>query len=160
AGEERVVSPTQFHNSVHNAAAGYWSIATGSRQPLTCIGCHDDTWPASLLAAMAEVACTGEPVLLCCYDHPLPAPLQAVRPTGPLFGLALVLGQEGRGASLAVEHRPGSARAPMLDPPLDTIAPGNPAAASLPLLAAVARARPRGHDLPYLDAHLRLEFEP
>ena len=25
------VSPTQFHNSVHNAAAGYWSIGTGSR---------------------------------------------------------------------------------------------------------------------------------
>ena len=35
---ERVVSPTQFHNSVHNAAAGYWSIAMGSRAPATCVG--------------------------------------------------------------------------------------------------------------------------
>src|SRR5688572_11813713 len=31
AGPERAVSPTRFHNSVHNAAAGYWSIATGCR---------------------------------------------------------------------------------------------------------------------------------
>jgi len=25
------LSPTKFHNSVHNAPAGYWAIATGSR---------------------------------------------------------------------------------------------------------------------------------
>ena len=35
---ERVVSPTAFHNSVHNAAAGYWSIATAGQQPATCLG--------------------------------------------------------------------------------------------------------------------------
>ena len=28
---DRRVSPTRFHNSVHNAAAGYWSIATGAK---------------------------------------------------------------------------------------------------------------------------------
>ena len=28
ASAERQVSPTRFHNSVHNVAAGYWSIAT------------------------------------------------------------------------------------------------------------------------------------
>ncbi|MGH8142207.1 MAG: beta-ketoacyl synthase chain length factor, partial [Steroidobacteraceae bacterium] len=27
AGSERLISPTRFHNSVHNAASGYWSIA-------------------------------------------------------------------------------------------------------------------------------------
>ncbi|MEW8383556.1 MAG: beta-ketoacyl synthase chain length factor, partial [Candidatus Thiodiazotropha taylori] len=30
--EGRPVSPTQFHNSVHNAPAGYWSIGAGARQ--------------------------------------------------------------------------------------------------------------------------------
>src|SRR5690348_12842116 len=34
---DQPVSPTQFHNSVHNTAAGYWSIATGSQQATTCI---------------------------------------------------------------------------------------------------------------------------
>ncbi len=41
------VSPTQFHNSVHNAAAGYWSIGTGSGRPATCLGCHDWTFGAA-----------------------------------------------------------------------------------------------------------------
>jgi len=49
------VSPTQFHNSVHNAAAGYWSIATGSQQPTTCIAGHDATAGCALLKAVAEV---------------------------------------------------------------------------------------------------------
>ena len=30
ASDDRQISPTRFHNSVHNAAAGYWSIATGA----------------------------------------------------------------------------------------------------------------------------------
>ena len=33
ATPEHEVSPTRFHNSVHNAAAGYWNIATGARTP-------------------------------------------------------------------------------------------------------------------------------
>ena len=32
------LSPTRFHNSVHNAAAGYWSIATACRQPYCALG--------------------------------------------------------------------------------------------------------------------------
>ena len=28
ATTDRLISPTRFHNSVHNAPAGYWSIAT------------------------------------------------------------------------------------------------------------------------------------
>ena len=78
--------PTAFHSSVHNAAAGYWSIAMASRQPATCLGCHDWTWAASLLKVMADVAADGEPVLLCCYDHPL----AALRPTMAAFGVGLV----------------------------------------------------------------------
>src|SRR5665647_1155890 len=29
ASNDRALSPTRFHNSVHNAPSGYWSIATG-----------------------------------------------------------------------------------------------------------------------------------
>ncbi|MDP3616451.1 MAG: beta-ketoacyl synthase chain length factor, partial [Rhodoferax sp.] len=28
ASQDRQISPTRFHNSVHNTASGYWSIAT------------------------------------------------------------------------------------------------------------------------------------
>lgn len=40
-GVEPRVSPTLFHNSVHNAAAGYWSIGSGSHEPSLSIGAFD-----------------------------------------------------------------------------------------------------------------------
>jgi len=161
AGSERVVSPTQFHNSVHNAAAGYWSIATASRQPATCLGCHDDTWAAALLMGAAECAATGEAVLLCCYDHPLPPPLVARRPTGPHFGVAMVLGPPDAGPTLDVMYdpAPGAAEA-LADPGLEAIARANPAGRSLPLLAALARGGAARLVVPYLEGSLVLDLAP
>ncbi len=155
---ERVVSPTLFHNSVHNAPAGYWSIATGSHRPATCIGCNDDTWPASLLVAMAD---PGSPVLLCCYDYPLPAPMAATRPTGKLFASALVLG-DGPGPLLRVTLHHDAASPPILplDPVLQALAQDNPAARALHLLAALARGQPFRFDLPYLQGRLSIELQP
>ena len=157
---ERLVSPTQFHNSVHNAAAGYWSIANGTRQPATCLGAHDSTWAAALLKAVVEVATEGQPVLLCCYDHPLPAPLDILRPTDHPFGVGLVLGiPSGEGPRLRVAFGP-DAPSPFghLDPALDTLMRSNTSARSLPLLAALARGGPSSHTIPYLDGHLEIEL--
>jgi hypothetical protein len=99
--QARLVSPTQFHNSVHNAAAGYWSIAMANQQPITCIACHDFTWPAALLTAMAEVTTHAAAVLLCVYDHPMPTPLDAARPLVAPFGVGLVLAPPGHAGGLA-----------------------------------------------------------
>ena len=38
ASDDRLISPTRFHNSVHNAPAGYWSIATGATASIDCLG--------------------------------------------------------------------------------------------------------------------------
>lgn len=156
---ERVVSPTQFHNSVHNAPAGYWSIATGSHRPATCIGCNDHTWAASLLVAMTGLH--EGPALLCCYDYPLPPPLAEVRPTGPPFASALVLG-EGDGPALHVTLCRHPAPSPVLplDPALQSLVQANPAARSLHLLAALARGQATLFDLPYLNGRLRIEVQP
>ena len=48
---ERPVSPTLFHNSVHNAPAGYLSIACRNRAPYTSISAVDETVAAGLLEA-------------------------------------------------------------------------------------------------------------
>jgi len=157
---ERVVSPTQFHNSVHNAAAGYWSIATASRRPATCIGCHDESWAAALLTALAGLRATDRPVLLVCYDHPLPPPLDAVRPTGPAFAAAFVLGPAGDGATLRLGYEPLRAPCPAAWDQRFAVLAANPAARALPLLAAVARGAPFAGDLAYQDGRLRLEFRP
>jgi hypothetical protein len=34
---QRTISPTLFHHSVHNAASGYWGIATGSQRQQCCL---------------------------------------------------------------------------------------------------------------------------
>lgn len=154
----RVVSPTQFHNSVHNAAAGYWSIATASRRPATCISCHDESWAACLLTAMAGLQVTGTPVLLCCYDHPLPPPLDAVRPTGPAFAAALVLARTGDGPTLRIDYAPDQPpRASALDACFGPLAL-NPAARALSLLSDLARARSGRHDLAYGEGRLGIEL--
>lgn len=158
--DSRVVSPTQFHNSVHNAAAGYWSIATASRRPATCIGCHDESWAAALLTALAGLHTAGLPVLLVCYDHPLPPPLDAVRSTGPAFAAALVLTPPSGGPTLHLSYNPETPPRPAApDPRFAALAP-NPAARALPLLVALAQTAPLTHDLAYQDGSITLELRP
>ncbi len=162
---ERVVSPTAFHNSVHNAAAGYWSIATAGQQPATCLGAHDWTWAAALLKAMTEVVADREAVLLCCYDHPLPVPLSTLRPTASAFGIGLVLAPLGMGMPMATIRvgycatppAPG-AWAPR-NPALHALAAGNVVAQSLRLLEALALGASDRHAVPYLDGRLDIELD-
>ena len=158
--DSRVVSPTQFHNSVHNAAAGYWSIATASRRPATCIGCHDESWAAALLTAFAGLQVTGTPVLLVCYDHPLPPPLDAVRPTGPAFAAALVLAPPDSGPVLHLTYDPEHPVHPTAPDPRFEALTLNPAARALPLLTALARDTACTHDLAYQGGRIALELAP
>jgi hypothetical protein len=157
--EERPVSPTQFHNSVHNAPAGYWSIAHANAQPSVCIGLYDDTFPAALVTAIAEVVSDGVPVLMCAYDYPMPLPLGRKRPTLAPFGLGLVLAprQDGRGmATLSLRYDPDQDSAPPLPrtEALRGLAAGNAAARGLGLLEALARGGTELQRLPYLDGSL------
>jgi hypothetical protein len=133
------VSPTQFHNSVHNAAAGYWGIGAGSQRPSISLGCHDDTLPLGLLQAAAGVATRRRPILFCAYDAPLPAPLQAARATEAVFAMALVLlpaPDSTARASLCLRFGAPLPEASEPGPAID-----NPIARGLPLLRALATGR-------------------
>ncbi len=160
------ISPTQFHNSVHNAAAGYWGIGTGSTSPSVSVGGHDDTVAAGLLQAAAAVSARRRRVLFCAYDAPLPPPLAAVRRTTVPFAAAIVLLPEPDGtarAALDLRYRgeaPPRAAAETADP-LDALAAENPAARALPLLRALAARRPAAMRLPLLgDALLEIGLTP
>jgi hypothetical protein len=141
---ERGVSPTRFMNSVHNAAAGYWSIATQSREPSTSLCCYDASFAAGLLECATQVAVDARPVVLIAYDQPYPQPLHATRQISSEFGVALVMAPRATGRSLAaieLELGPGDAGETRLpDAGLEATRLGNPAARSLPLLAALARS--------------------
>jgi hypothetical protein len=161
---EGAISPTQFHNSVHNAAAGYWHIAIGATTPSVSLGGHDEAFSAGLLAAAVAVAARGATVLLCAYDTPLPPPLSAVRRTDFPFAAALVLRPApGEGALALLELRHAAAPAEPVPPcdALDALADGNPAARALPLLRALAARRAAELHLPLqCDARLELRLTP
>lgn len=142
ANNGREVSPTRFHNSVHNAPSGYWSIATKSMAPSTSLACFDASFVAGLIEATTQTLASGNAVVLIAYDSTYPQPLHAARPIGATFGVALVLAGNKTNRSLAeleiVISRKHNASTPIANAELEAIRAGTPAARSLPLLAALA----------------------
>ncbi len=161
ARPEREVSPTRFHNSVHNAAAGYWNIATGARTPANSIAAYDDSFAAGLLEAAVQAATENMPVLLAAFDLPLPAPLHEARPTAAPFAVALLLTTEPAHAlaRLKISLEAGTEESPvMAQPGLEILRRGNPAARALPLLQAVAMGQARRIVLGWSENHLVIEL--
>jgi hypothetical protein len=142
------VSPTDFHNSVHNAATGYWSIGAHSTAPSTAMCAFDASFAAGLLEAATQVQAEGKPVLLVAVDLPYPPPLAPHRPVRHGFAVAVALAP---GDQLHVALDDGEPT-PL---PLAEFA-GNAAAACLPLLAALARPGPAEIRLPYAESVLRV----
>jgi hypothetical protein len=142
ATNARDVSPTQFHNSVHNAASGYWGVAMQSRAAVSSISGYDASFAVGLLEAAVQVVSTGEPVLLVAYDVPYPKPLDGVRHIACSFGVALVLGPARSARALGELRIETTDKAAELsrcaDDALEALRRGNPAARCLPLLAALA----------------------
>jgi Beta-ketoacyl synthase, N-terminal domain len=155
ASEDRQISPTRFHNSVHNAAAGYWSIAYGCTLASTSLCANDASFGAGLLEAAAQLACGAEAVLLLAYDADYPPPLRAVRNIPDPFGIALLLtarrDDEGQClAQLDMEIANGSATV-LSNVALESLRSSIPAARGLPLLESMARKRSSTVLLDYLD---------
>lgn len=85
------VSPSLFHNSVHNAPAGYFSIATQSRQPSVSVSLGGESFGAGLLCAVSETCSSGQPVLLLAYDAPLPQPMRSLLPIAKATASAWII---------------------------------------------------------------------
>ena len=160
AGRERLISPTRFHNSVHNAAAGYWSIAYGCTEGSTSLCAGDASFGAGLLEALTQLACGAPAVLLLAYDADYPQPLYAKRPIPDAFGVALLLVPPDAAGQLpllqlALSDAPAST---MQHPGLESLRASIPAARCLPLLERLAQRRAGRVVLDYLDtARLAVE---
>lgn len=166
ASDDPLLSPTRFHNSVHNAPAGYWGIATGAMTPSNVMCAHDASFGAGLLEALCQAATQRGPCVLIAYDTDYPDPLRHKRPIPDTFGLALVLSPEQGPhslARLALELVPAE-QAPadrMADPLLETLRAAVPAARALPLLQALAAGGERQVVLDYLqDVAMRIALAP
>lgn len=163
AGSDRLISPTRFHNSVHNAPSGYWGIASGAMLPSTSLCAYDGGFAVGLLEAAVQVAVEQRPVLLVVYDTPYPEPLHAMRPLADQFAVAMLLTPQaaanGLGSiALALDD---AAQTVMQHADLETVRCGVPAARSLPLLRALATGQQEDVQLEYVNGRtLRVAYAP
>jgi hypothetical protein len=141
AGEPRVISPTDFHNSVHNAASGYWSIAAQCMRPTTTLAAFDASFAAGLLEAAALVRDLDSDVLLVAYDAVAPAPLLAKRPLTVAASVALVLAPADASSAQRLSIEIGDGEETSSPAALEPLRVGNPALRALPLLELIAGSR-------------------
>ncbi|QBR03322.1 beta-ketoacyl synthase chain length factor [Paraburkholderia pallida] len=171
AGDDRQISPTRFHNSVHNAAAGYWSIAARSRATSNVLCAHDGSFAAGLLESLCQIVVDGVPSLLIAYETDYPEPLHTVRPIADAFGVALVLApasdddadaQVPANALACIEVKLTDAPVTTLaSPELEALRAENPAARGLPLLEAIAAGRAASVVIDYLpETRVRIDVTP
>lgn len=154
---ENAVSPNQFAHMGHHAAAGSWSIVSGSAAPTTSIGTFDGSFAAGLLEAGCQAWQEQRPVLFVAHDVPPPAAFRRARPVTSTFAVAFALqtasaATPGRRLWLRITRNHDELR---MTRSLEALRLNNPAARALPLLQLIARGEGGRVVLPYHDA-LRL----
>jgi Beta-ketoacyl synthase, N-terminal domain len=139
-----LLSPIKFHNSVHNAAAGYWSIGTGSYASYTALSAYQYTFAAGLLEAATQVICDERAVLYVAFDVEAKGPLATVSPSLGLFGVALVLAPAGEPGSHRLTLELADAEGAVItaaQSAASALVAGNALANCLPLFEALALER-------------------
>ncbi|MCC4600453.1 beta-ketoacyl synthase chain length factor [Xanthomonas melonis] len=138
ASDPLAISPTKFHNSVHNAAAGYWTIGTGAMTPATAISASNASFAQGLLEALVQLASGVQAVLLAGYDARSVGPLGRIAPSQGLLGGALVLGSPGQPGKPQLHARLDDGVPSPGDAPLSRHAAHNAMAPMLPLFELLA----------------------
>ena len=164
ATNPQMLSPTRFHHSVHNAASGYWAMATGCRAASNAVSAYEASFAVGLLEAATQALADGTPVLLVGFDTAARGALASVNRSQGLLGVALVLAPLKTAASaFALDWACEAGTVPL--PPLSSAAAmaltGNAMADALPLFEALALDADRALALPLGPAGiLRLHTSP
>ena len=145
ANDPKMLSPTKFHNSVHNAAVGYWTIGTGCTAASNAVSAFEHSFASGLLEAAVQSACDQEPVLLVGYDAPSVGAVTSVTDSRGLLAVALVIASEPSERTVAVldwSLASEDGKAPAATPPRSeaakSLAEINPMALSLGLFESLA----------------------
>jgi hypothetical protein len=148
ASTPALVSPTRFHNSVHNAAAGYWSIAAECTRPYTALSAGDHSFGAGLLEACVQAASGAENILLVAYDIDARGPLAPVARSKHRLAAALIVGPVRGAKALAqfeLELVSGAALHPTRARAENAaLVAGNSTESCLPLMEALAELGAKG----------------
>lgn len=108
-GKRQPVSPTQFHNSVHNAAAGYWSIGLGSQAATSALCAGSDTFGVALGEAGMQACAFASPVAMVVAERSFPPLLARARPHRQTYSIAAWCEPLGRTAGWTCELQAGFA---------------------------------------------------
>ncbi|MGR8935257.1 MAG: beta-ketoacyl synthase chain length factor [Gammaproteobacteria bacterium] len=136
-----LLSPTQFHNSVHNATAGYWTILQSCQAANTAIAALDDTFAIGLLEAAAQLQQTPGDILLVCYDEHWPQYLAPPMGGIPLACALVLSNKDLPHAGFALSPPQFGTCTEALGSTLCDLIRTAPAAAAFPLLTALREAR-------------------
>jgi len=136
-------SPTRFHNSVHNTAVGYLSIATGNRLGASAVAAGAGTVLAAFLEAAATLGDRGGAALILLADEELPVPF---RGWGAYRSAAAALWLTAEPTARTRARLEGLRHGPAAPPDLPEGWRDHPCGAGLALVAAIERGRvgPRG----------------
>lgn len=153
ASDDRQISPTRFHNSVHNAAAGYWSIATGAMNSSSVLSAYDASFGAGLLEALTQIVVDNTRTVFLACDTAYPEPLYSARPIPDSFGMALVLAPQrsARAVAKIAVNLTDACADQFDDAALESLRNAIPAARGLPLLRCIALRQDQSVVLDYLD---------
>lgn len=165
---EKLLSPTKFHNSVHNAPSGYWTISAENRAPSSFVGGFRQSFGAGLLEAASQAQAWSTPVLLVAYDIANSAPFADIQTVSESLGMALVV-TDGSGSSahtVCAELEFGSASGGAASVPearvLQELAAANPVGDGLTLLEFLSAPTKRTSTALRIAAapaaHLELRF--
>lgn len=149
------VSPTNFHNSVHNAPAGYWAIAAKAQQNSNSLSGANESFASGLVETASYVAVEGKPVLYVAYDMPGPEPLDSARHLETPFATAMVFStskQNNSIAELTLELSNDTNFNQCSNTELETMRAGNPVARALPLLQLLAKKQNSTVVIPHMQS--------
>lgn len=142
ASPEKQLSPTKFHNSVHNAAAGYWTISTHCMRSANSIAAYRYTVGISLMEAALQGQQDQMPVLVSLFDLAARGIYQRIYATDMDFAAALVITPAELStpplAKLTFSVGADAVAAPDWHPFFARLSEANPSARILPLLHALS----------------------
>lgn len=162
---DTALSPTAFHNSVHNAAAGYWSIASRSPYTADSLCAFDDSFGAGLAECCLRYAEGQRNLLLVTYDIPPPHPISLHREIHNAVGGSLLLGANNT-QPLAWLNLRYEACPHLESPPLSQSAQGerlptHPGSVMMALLKTIAQKELSHHAIPAgFGGMLHVKVEP
>lgn len=149
AGDNKALSPTKFHNSVHNAAAGYWTISTGCMQAANSVAGYEESVSLTLLESLIQADAEQRPILMTFYDAPVSPVLKPILKNEHAFAVSIIIAPRSlkltsnlhfsASVKIANQTEQGQTQWPVgnWQEPLNTCYQTNPVARILPLIEMI-----------------------